>query len=91
MLPIRDHNPSERIPYVTLALIAANIAVFLWEAAFIQTDRALSQFYFDYAMIPARLSAGESYPALITSIFLHVVLMPQASRRLILGIFGDYM
>ena len=91
MLPIRDHNPSERIPYVTLALIAANIAVFLWEAAFIQTDRALSQFYFDYAMIPARLSAGESYPALITSIFMQGGFMHLAGNMLFLWIFGDNM
>ena len=29
MFPIRDHNPSTRTPYVTYALIAANILVFL--------------------------------------------------------------
>jgi hypothetical protein len=29
MFPIRDHNPSGRTPYVTLALIAVNVAVFL--------------------------------------------------------------
>ena len=29
MFPIRDHNPSERTPYVTYALIILNIAMFL--------------------------------------------------------------
>ena len=28
MFPIRDHNPSEKTPFVTLALIALNVAVF---------------------------------------------------------------
>ena len=29
MFPIRDHNPSQRTPYVTYALIAANIVMYL--------------------------------------------------------------
>ena len=29
MLPLRDHNPSGRVPYVTYALIAINVVVFL--------------------------------------------------------------
>jgi len=29
MFPIRDHNPSGRTPYVTYALMAINILVFL--------------------------------------------------------------
>jgi len=34
MFPIRDHNPSEITPWVTWALIAVNITVFLayWPA-----------------------------------------------------------
>jgi hypothetical protein len=28
MFPIRDHNPSERTPYVTYALVALNLIVF---------------------------------------------------------------
>ncbi len=91
MLPIRDHNPSERVPYVTLALIAINVLVFLWELTFVQNDRALAQFYFDYAMIPARLSEGENYAALITSIFMHGGIMHLAGNMLFLWIFGDNM
>ena len=29
MFPIRDHNPSGRTPYVTYALIALNVLIFL--------------------------------------------------------------
>ena len=29
MFPIRDHNPSTRTPFVTYALIAVNVIVFL--------------------------------------------------------------
>ncbi len=29
MFPIRDHNPSEKTPYVTYGLIAGNVIVFV--------------------------------------------------------------
>ncbi len=89
MFPIRDHNPSERVPYVTLGLIALNVLVFLFDAVTLQSERALAQFYYDYAMIPARVSAGENYSSLITSIFLHAGFMHLAGNMLFLWIFGD--
>ena len=33
MLPIRDHNPSEARPYVTLTLIGVNVLVYVWGLA----------------------------------------------------------
>ncbi len=54
MFPIRDHNPSERTPYVTLSLIAINVVIFLVGLALFQDQRALSQLYYDYALLPAR-------------------------------------
>ncbi|MEL6573832.1 MAG: rhomboid family intramembrane serine protease [Pseudomonadota bacterium] len=91
MFPIRDHNPSNRIPYVTYALIAMNVAVFLYGLAFITTDAAVSRLYFDYAMIPARIAAGENYGSFVTSIFLHAGFMHIAGNMLFLWIFGDNM
>ena len=91
MFPIRDHNPSERTPYVTYALIAANVLIYLYGLAALQTDQAINQFYYDYAMIPARISAGENYISLLTSIFLHGGFMHLAGNMLFLFIFGDNM
>ena len=45
MFPIRDHNPSTITPFVTVALILANVAIWLWQAGAIQTDRALYDLY----------------------------------------------
>ena len=91
MFPIRDHNPSQSIPYVTYALIAINVVVFLYGLAFVTTNAAINQLYYDYAMIPARLAAGENYSGLVTSVFLHAGFMHLAGNMLFLWIFGDNM
>lgn len=91
MFPIRDHNPSQSVPYVTYALIAINIVVYLYGLAFVTTDAELSRFYFDYAMIPALISDGQNYPSLITSLFLHAGFLHLAGNMLFLWIFGDNM
>jgi membrane associated rhomboid family serine protease len=87
MLPIRDHNPSGRTPYVTFALMAANILIFLsYGMAEISTVNAV---YYEWAMIPARISFGEGYYTFVTSMFLHVGWMLLAGNMLFLWIFGD--
>ncbi len=91
MLPIRDHNPSERIPFVVYTLIALNIAVFLYDIAVVQTSGALGRFYFDYALIPARVSEGDGLSGLVTHMFLHGGFLHIAGNMLFLWIFGDNM
>ncbi len=89
MIPIRDHNPSTRLAWVTWLLMAANIAVHLAGMALITTERELIDFYTTYAMVPARISNGENYLSLITSTFVHGDLMHLAGNMLFLWIFGD--
>ena len=58
MLPLKDYNPTERFPFVTVLLIAANVVVFL----LIQRpyDRGLNsaEFSYHYAAIPCELTVG---------------------------------
>ena len=89
MFPIRDHNPSRHRPYVTYTLIAINVAVYLWTLVAIQTDGQLYDLYYCCAMIPARISAGQNYVSLVTSIFLHAGFLHLAGNMLFLWIFGD--
>lgn len=91
MLPIRDHNPSGRTPYVTYTLIALNILIFLSYFALLQDARAINDFFGQWAMIPASVSQGTSYETLITSMFLHGGWMHLAGNMLFLWIYGDNM
>ena len=99
MLPIHDENPSGRTPYVTYALIAANILVFLYQLSL--SDPALKSFFYAYAVVPkelfadfGRLQGGKPVGAsdfipLLTAMFMHGGWMHLGGNMLFLYIFGD--
>ncbi len=89
MLPIRDHNPSERTPYVTYILMALNIGIFLSYVAMFNDAAAINGFFRTWAMIPANVSNGDMTHTLFTSMFLHGGWMHLAGNMLFLWIFGD--
>ncbi len=91
MIPIRDHNPSNRTPFVTYLLIAANVLVFLAFLAFPQDVRFLNSIYASYAMTPNEIVAGEEWYSVFTSMFLHAGWMHLAGNMLFLWIYGDNM
>jgi membrane associated rhomboid family serine protease len=77
------------MPYVTYALIAANIGVFLSYWPLFGDPYALNAFYVSWAMIPAKIMHAASYETLISSMFLHGGWMHLAGNMLFLWIFGD--
>lgn len=89
MFPIRDHNPSGRVPYVTYTLVGVNIAVFLAYWFSLQSAYALGLFYYTWGLVPARLMQGQGYFGLLTHMFLHGGWMHLAGNMLFLWIFGD--
>jgi rhomboid family protein len=87
--PLRDENPTERVPFVNYGLIALNIAVFLYTWPSI----ASGQWWLlpGYGLVPTRISAdplGEAFTVL-TSMFMHGGWGHLASNMLFLHIFGD--
>ncbi len=89
MFPIRDHNPSGRVPYVTYTLMVANIVIFLSYFMILSDPRAEYDFYNTWALVPVRLTNGVELEALLTSQFLHGGWMHLAGNMLFLWIFGD--
>ena len=87
MFPIRDHNPSHRTPYVTWALIALNVGIFISYYSLFSSDIAISNFFYRWGLVP-RAAAPETY---LTSMFLHGGIMHLAGNMLFLWVFGDNM
>lgn len=88
MFPIRDHNPSGQTPYVTIALIAVNVVVFL--GFFLgRNDFQLDAIFRQWGLVPARIMAGGGYETIVTSMFLHAGWLHLAGNMLFLWIFGD--
>ena len=91
MFPIRDHNPSLKTPYVTYALMAVNIVVFLTYWSNLQDPQVINPFFYDWAMVPKLVNNGDHYYTMISSMFLHGGFMHLAGNMLFLWIFGDNM
>jgi membrane associated rhomboid family serine protease len=83
MIPIRDSHPSRSFPAITVAIIAINAAIFLFEQML--DDYSQNHFVSLYAMIPARFRMS----TLITSMFLHGGWMHIIGNMWFLWIFGD--
>jgi len=80
MLPIRDHNPSEQTPWVTYALIAVNVAIFLSYWGLFSNDRAISMFFLEWGMVPVLVTEQGTWGTMFSSMFLHGSIMHLLGR-----------
>lgn len=97
VIPISDDNPGRTVPIVTWAIIAACVAVYLWERSLgRQADAALMVLGFT----PDSLQSGHFIPpagyvgfppiaTIFTSMFLHGGLLHLGGNMLYLWIFGN--
>lgn len=65
MIPLRDNIPSRRAPVVSMAIIAVNVMVFLYEVALPVPE--LMEFIHKYGVVPAELGTpGELVWSIVT-------------------------
>jgi membrane associated rhomboid family serine protease len=95
MIPLKDNNPTSRVPIITILLILINAAVFVY------TDIlgfGTEQFVYHWAVIPVNIVTFGGYSdqgalsaisTMFTSQFLHAGLLHIASNMLFLWIFGN--
>ncbi|MCB1195906.1 rhomboid family intramembrane serine protease [bacterium] len=101
MIPIRDNNPSSKIPYVTYSIIGINIFIFILELImrkhFVAGDQ-LGNFFLQFGIVPTRYSNREIAQHYIfieqlipffTSMFLHGGWIHIIGNMWTLYIFGD--
>lgn len=105
VFPLKDLNPTERFPFVTVAIIAANAIVFIYE---LTLGQGLDSFVAAFGMVPYEIthatdlvgSVGElpivhaSGPAfvpltILTSMFMHGGFFHIAGNMLYLWVFGN--
>lgn len=92
MIPYKDDNPTTIRPFVTHALVVANVLIFIMVWSW--HDRAV----WDYGFLPWELLSGQRHPdspalggwsALFSSMFMHGGLMHLGGNMLFLWVFGD--
>jgi len=95
MIPLRDHNRSERFPVVTLMLIAINVIAFTWE---LTRGRELGRSLYELGVVPLRYtdaatrsyySFGQLILPFLSSMFLHGGGRHLVGNMWTLWIFGD--
>jgi membrane associated rhomboid family serine protease len=95
VIPLKDSNPTERFPIITVAFIILNILVFLYQASL--ADDSVESFVGAFSLVPARLfHVGTVLPGpvpagvtIFTSQFLHGGLFHLVGNMLYLWIFGN--
>jgi membrane associated rhomboid family serine protease len=101
-IPLSDDNPLRRIRYqwVTIGLIAANVATFLWQSAPIGQAATVSFAVIPSELFQVRVLGGPAHGphdalavpegfTLLTYMFLHGDILHLLSNMLFLWVFGD--
>lgn len=89
MIPLRDENPTRRVPLITYILILINITVFILQTSL---GAGVQEFVYQYALIPSRFTSGfslENMTNILTSMFMHGGVAHIIGNMLYLWIFGD--
>jgi len=95
VLPLKDNVPTRTFPYVTVALIAVNVAVWLWEVVGGVNDGVTRYGYYPCTVEgpcvqPASLVPHLPwYESVFSSMFLHGGWLHIAGNMLFLWIFGN--
>ncbi|MCX7831333.1 MAG: rhomboid family intramembrane serine protease [Actinobacteria bacterium] len=92
MIPLKDINPTERTPFVTIGIIIACVLVFLKEISL--PPESLDALVKTYGFVPARFFSSntsllEKIIPIFTSMFLHGSFMHIIGNMLYLWIFGN--
>lgn len=96
MIPLKDDVPSRTFPYVTVAIIAVNVFVFMYQLTLGETG--VERFIYSAAAIPYEITHHVDIRprsvvpppfTLLTAMFIHGGLLHLVGNMLFLWIFGD--
>lgn len=91
MLPLKDLNPTRRVPYITYSLIVINVLVFGWEL--LQSSGQLDAAFMRLAVVPASALrnpfALDTMFDVLRTMFFHGGVAHLLGNMLYLWLFGD--
>jgi membrane associated rhomboid family serine protease len=91
MFPIKDLNPTRRVPVITYGLIAINVIVFLWEQTL--PARELQEAFMSLSVVPVNVVENpfslETFLDFVRSMFFHGGWAHLLGNMLYLWLFGD--
>ena len=91
MIPIKDRNPTDLFPVVTIGLIAANVLLFFFQLS--SGSENFQNFTFRFAVVPVAFVEAPFMPSqlgrVFTSMFLHGGFLHLGGNMLFLWIFGN--
>lgn len=83
--PLKDENPTEKRPILTVALIAINVGIF----GYTYLSGNLTKAVISFGMVPEQIASGNKLYTVITSMFLHGGPLHILSNGWFLWVFGD--
>lgn len=96
MFPLKDDNPAELAPIITVGLIVACVLVFIWQLSLGESGQAAVYAFgtvpavlFDLAELPPELDLIPAELTVLTSMFMHGGWMHIIGNMLYLWIFGN--
>lgn len=101
MIPLKDHNPTRIVPFVTWTLVFLNVFVFFLQfmGRFRLPDGLVLLGLMEYSLVPREVITGQNLPpfdtispawlTMFTSMFLHGSWLHLGSNMLYLIVFGN--
>jgi membrane associated rhomboid family serine protease len=92
MIPYRDDNPINIVPYITILIISLNLLVFIMQLLYGEDSRSI---VYSYGAIPQNIIGFQStqpipaYLTILTSMFMHGGVFHIAWNMLYFWIFGN--